>query len=38
MADTVRRNFAPQLIGLGGTGSDIIASILRDKSVLIPLL
>ena len=38
MADVVRRNFAPQLIGLGGTGADIIASILRNKSVLVPLL
>lgn len=38
MAEQLRRNFAPQLVGLGGTGADIIASLMRNKGLILPLL
>jgi hypothetical protein len=38
MADHIKRNFAPQLVGLGGTGADVIASMMRNKKVILPLL
>ncbi len=38
MADKSKRNFAPQLVGLGGTGADIIASMLRNKGLMLPLM
>lgn len=38
MAEISKRNFAPQLVGLGGTGADIIAALLRNKDLLLPLL
>ena len=39
MAEHVmKRNFAPQLVGLGGTGADVIASLMRNKRLILPLL
>jgi len=38
MGETLKRNFAPQLVGLGGTGADIIASLMRNKRLILPLL
>lgn len=38
MAGQFKRNFAPQLVGLGGTGSDVIASLMRNKQLILPLL
>ncbi len=38
MPDTIKRNFAPQFVGIGGTGCDIIASILENRDLLLPLL
>ncbi|MDO8473864.1 MAG: tubulin-like doman-containing protein [Dehalococcoidia bacterium] len=38
MQESSKRNFAPQLVGLGGTGADIIASMLRNKDLMLPLL
>jgi hypothetical protein len=38
MAEQLKRNFAPQLVGLGGTGADIIASLMRNKELILPLL
>ncbi|MBI2957802.1 MAG: hypothetical protein HYY32_03060, partial [Chloroflexi bacterium] len=38
MAVASKRNFAPQLVGLGGTGADIISALLRNKDLMIPLL
>jgi hypothetical protein len=34
----LKRNFAPQLVGLGGTGADVIASLMRNKRLILPLL
>jgi len=34
----LKRNFAPQFVGLGGTGADIIASLMRNKRLILPLL
>ncbi len=38
MPEQVKRNFAPQFVGLGGTGSDVIASLMRNKRLILPLL
>ncbi len=38
MGETIKRNFAPQIVGLGGTGSDVIASLMKNKQLIIPLL
>ena len=38
MAVQMKRNFAPQLVGLGGTGADVIASMMRNKALILPLL
>jgi transcription termination factor NusB len=38
MVDQIKRNFAPQLVGLGGTGADVIASLMRNKKLVLPLL
>ncbi|OGO40186.1 MAG: hypothetical protein A2147_03195 [Chloroflexi bacterium RBG_16_57_8] len=38
MPERLRRNFAPQFVGLGGTGSDVIASLMRNKRLILPLL
>jgi hypothetical protein len=39
MAEHVmKRNFAPQFVGLGGTGADVIASMMRNKRLILPLL
>jgi hypothetical protein len=38
MPEAIKRNFALQLVGLGGTGTDVIASLMKNKSQLIPLL
>lgn len=38
MAENLRRNFAPQIVGLGGTGADVIASLMRNRRLILPLL
>ena len=38
MAGGVKRNFAPQFVGLGGTGVDIVTAFLRNRSLIMPLL
>lgn len=38
MPDLPKRNFAIQLVGLGGTGTDIIASLMKNKGALASLL
>jgi len=38
MPDLIRRNFALQLIGLGGTGTDVITSLLKNQGQLYSLL
>jgi hypothetical protein len=38
MAETGKRNFAPQFVGLGGTGSDVIASFMRNRELVESLL
>ena len=38
MAETVKRNFAPQFVGIGGTGCDVISSILQNRDLILPLL
>ncbi|MDP2719524.1 MAG: tubulin-like doman-containing protein [Dehalococcoidia bacterium] len=39
MAETVKkRDYAPQFIGLGGTGCDILASIIRNRKLIMPIL
>ncbi|MFO8010161.1 MAG: tubulin-like doman-containing protein [Dehalococcoidia bacterium] len=38
MPETVKRNFAPQLVGIGGTGCDVISSILENRNLILPLL
>ncbi len=38
MPDTVKRNFAPQFVGIGGTGCDVIASIMENRDLILPLL
>ncbi len=38
MPEQLKRNFAPQIVGLGGTGADVIASMMRNKRLIIPLL
>jgi len=38
MPNAAKRNFALQLVGLGGTGTDVITSLLKNKRLLMPLL
>ncbi|MDY6911376.1 MAG: tubulin-like doman-containing protein [Chloroflexota bacterium] len=38
MSETVKRNFAPQFVGIGGTGCDVISSILQNRDLILPLL
>ncbi len=38
MPETVKRNFAPQFVGIGGTGCDVIASIMENRDLIMPLL
>ncbi len=38
MPETVKRNFAPQFVGVGGTGCDVIASIMENRNLILPLL
>ncbi len=38
MAEVGKRNFAPQFVGLGGTGADVLASIIRNRDLIMPLI
>lgn len=39
MADLEKkRDYAPQFVGLGGTGSDVLTSILKNRKLILPLL
>lgn len=38
MTGQSKRNFAPQIVGLGGTGADVIASLMCNKKLILPLL
>lgn len=37
MPELVKRNFALQLVGLGGTGADIITSLMKNRAALTSL-
>ena len=38
MPEIVQRNFAPQFVGIGGTGCDVISSMLQNRDLIMPLL
>lgn len=38
MPQVAQRNFAPQFVGIGGTGCDVLSSILRNRDLIMPLL
>ena len=38
MPELLKRNFAIQLVGLGGTGADVITSLMKNKAALTNLL
>lgn len=33
-----KRDYAPQFVGLGGTGADVLTSIIRNRKLIMPLL
>ncbi|MBI4333390.1 MAG: hypothetical protein HY673_19160 [Chloroflexi bacterium] len=39
MADIEKkRDYAPQFVGMGGTGADVLTSIIRNRKLIMPLL
>ena len=38
MPEMAKRNFAPQFVGIGGTGCDVLSSILENRNLILPLL
>lgn len=38
MPETVQRNFIPQFVGIGGTGCDVLSSVIRNRDLILPLL